>query len=311
MRLTPLENEYSLVTILDVTEEKKAEELLRQTTSELSAVIDAFPDLFLRLNADGTIIDYRMGRAAEAPYAPQHLLGRRIQDLLPGQIGPALLDAVQQVLRTETPVIREFTLQPGDGQRHYEIRIVPLYEKYLLAIMREITERVLTEQELQTYRDGLERLVRERTTELERANHQLRRLLYYVEMTERKAAKEWLTCSADPEKEGVYPADEGIVTTDAEGRIILANYAAEQYIGYDSSEMAGKPIWSFCSAGASGDYPLPGFFSDVLEAGRQNAVEDAVLFRKDGAQRPIRLLGEPIRDENDAVIGMICTFHLA
>ncbi|NLA38970.1 MAG: PAS domain S-box protein, partial [Methanomicrobiales archaeon] len=62
IRQTPIGEMYNLYVIRDVTEHVATEELLKQTTSELTAVIEAFPDQFLRLNIDGTIIESRTGR---------------------------------------------------------------------------------------------------------------------------------------------------------------------------------------------------------------------------------------------------------
>ena len=197
IRQTLVEGGCSLYVVRDVTEQVATEEHLRLATSELTAVIEAFPDLFLRLNADGTIIESRAGRLVEVPLVPRALLGRRVQDLLPADLGETVGNALQQAVRTGVPSAPlEFSHQVDGEVRHYEARIVPLYEMHVMAVIRDITERKRAEQELHRHREHLEDLVAGRTAELERANQQLQRLLYYIEMTERRAAEEWLDLSA-------------------------------------------------------------------------------------------------------------------
>ncbi len=216
LRRAPVAGGCILLTIRDITEQVLTEEHLRQATSELTAVIEAFPDLFIRLNADGTILDSRAGRLAEAPLVPRALLGRRVQDLLPAGIGEALGDALQQAVRTNAPVAPlEFSHTEAGETRHYEARVVPLYEMHLMVVIREITERKEAEQELHRHREHLEDLVAERTAELERANQQLERLLYSIEMTERRAAEEWLDSSIEHGTPGPGPGASGVLRLQA------------------------------------------------------------------------------------------------
>ncbi len=182
---------YNLYVIRDVTEHVATEELLKQATSELTAVIEAFPDLFLRLNVDGTIIESRTGRRGDGARASRMLLGRRVQEFLPADLSEEVENVLKGVVRTGEPATPlEFSHREGDEVRHYEARVVPLYELHAMVVVRDITARKQAEQELRRYREHLEELVAGRTAELERANQQLQRLLHYIEMTERRTTGE-------------------------------------------------------------------------------------------------------------------------
>lgn len=305
-RLTTLENGHSLLALRDVSEQMMVEELLRQATSELTAVIDAFPDVFLRLNADGTVIGCRVGSVTDPPFAPQEMLGRRIQDLLPAEMGGAISGALLRAFESGMSGLLEFSLEPRG--RHYEVRVVPLHERHLVAIIRDITKRREAEAELHCYREGLEALVRERTAELEQTNRQLQRLLYYVEMTERRAAGEWLGFSAERGTQAAYPDDGGMITTDESGRVVLVSTAAESLTGYTSRDMNGRPIWAIITLDGHAGAPPEQLFSIVLEQGKILESTGTVLVTGDaGSQRRICFRAEPIRDRADTVIGMICT----
>ncbi|MDD2472712.1 MAG: PAS domain S-box protein [Methanoculleus sp.] len=304
LRRVPVGGGCSLLTLRDVTEQVLVEERLRQTTSELTAVIEAFPDLFLRLNADGTILDSRAGRLAEVSLASRMLLGRRVQDQFPAGIGVALLDALRQAVRTDTPAAPlEFSHAEAGKVRHYEARVVPMYEMQAMTVVRDITERKEAEQELRRHREHLEDLVAERTADLEHSNQRLRRLLYYIEMTERQAAGEWLDSSIEQGTLNPAEPEEGRITVDASGTVLVVNRAAERLTGYAGEELTGKPLWPLLPGG-----DLRGVLSSVvLGQGRSaECVEGAVLVRDDGSKRLVRVCADPITDAAGAVIGMVC-----
>ncbi|WP_292516950.1 PAS domain S-box protein [Methanoculleus sp.] len=306
IRRSPLENCCSLLTVRDVTDQVLIEERLGQTTSELTAVIEAFPDLFLRLNADGTIIDSRAGRLAEVPVVPRTLLGRRIQDLFPAKTGDALLGAIQQTVRADAPAAPlEFSHTEQGEVRHYEARVVPLHETHVMAIVREITELKQAREELRRHREHLEDLVAERTAELEHANRQLEHLLYIIEKTERRAAEEWLDASIEQGTLEAAGDEVARITTDAAGAVVFANRAAGHLIGCTAEELVGRPIWPFLA----GDDTREVLSTEVLSQGRPGeCIEGAMLVRDDGLNQWARISADPIIDAAGAVIGMICTF---
>ena len=309
LRRAAIEGGHVLLAVRDVTEQALVEEDLRQATSELTAVIEAFPDLFVRLNADGTILDVRAGRLASSSSISRAHLGRRLQDLLPAGVGEALSGALQEVVRTNMPAAPlEFSRTKTGEVRHYEARVMPLRELHLMVIIREITERKMAEEELHRHREHLEELVAARTAELERANAQLEQLLYHIEMTERKAAENWLDSPVELDSPWLDEPGEARITTDAAGTIVIVDMAAERLTGYTGDELAGKPVWSLFFGG-----DLQGLLSrEVLEQGRSAECEMVVdLVRKDGSKEAVRVSGDPIADGSGTVLGMVCTFYRA
>ncbi len=308
-RRASVEGGCILLTLRDVTNQVLTEENLRQATSELTAVIEAFPDLFLRLNADGTILDSRAGRLAETVLVPRAVLGRRVQDLLPAPAGKALFDALQEAVRTKAPAAPlEFSHMEAGENRHYEARVVPLYETHLIAIIRDITERKEAEQELHRHREHLEELVAGRTAELERANRQLEQLLYFIETTERKAAEEWLDLSVEQGTLAVDEPEEARITVDAAGTIVIVDLAAERLTGYAGDELAGRPVWSLFA----GDGLREHLSREVLGRGRSAEYTEEVEFiRNDGSKQAVRVSGDPIVDAAGTVLGMVCTLRRA
>ncbi len=121
-------------------------ELRSQELMQLNAHMwDAIPDLFLRLDRSGTILDYKRGNKEET-YLPQtDLLGKPLQDFLPETISAQLNTAIDQLQPTR-PIARfEHSLTRSESERFYEARLLRLPEGKIIVIIRNITERKQTE----------------------------------------------------------------------------------------------------------------------------------------------------------------------
>ena len=127
--------------LVDVTERKVAAAALRQRTDELEAVFRALPDLYFRMDADGTIRDYRAGRQFGLYVPPEAFLGRRVQDVLPAPAGPRVADGLAEVAATRDAVHFEYTLPLGVEPHHYEARLLPLGDDQVVGVVRDVTER--------------------------------------------------------------------------------------------------------------------------------------------------------------------------
>ena len=169
--------------------ELSSQELL-QANVQLRALVSAFPDQILRLNATGTILDVK--GAAQADPTRQWVAGEHLMELIDAAARPPVIEALRQVIAGQTPLNLELelggeTLTP----HHYEARFVPMQDAEVLLILRDVTERHYAEHQLrasqvalhEAHRD-LERRVEERTAALGRVNDELRR-----EMADRHAAE--------------------------------------------------------------------------------------------------------------------------
>jgi PAS domain S-box-containing protein len=144
--LSPLFNSQSQVVRLvgssiNVTDLKRAQDELQQKNEELQAIFEALPDLFFRMAADGTILDYKASNLAELYVPPQHFLGKRIQALLPPPIAQKIDTAFEQSLQTQSLVCIEYALPMPDDNGYFEARIVPLQTQELVAVIRNISDR--------------------------------------------------------------------------------------------------------------------------------------------------------------------------
>jgi diguanylate cyclase (GGDEF)-like protein/PAS domain S-box-containing protein len=131
----------------DITERKQVEEKLRRTASELQTVFHALPDLYFRLSADGAFLDAQAGQACDLYIPKEALLGKRIQDAS-FKYDQLFQQAIDQVLKTRSLIIIEYTITIDGDKKFFEGRFLPLLEDQVVVVVRNITERKQTEQRL-------------------------------------------------------------------------------------------------------------------------------------------------------------------
>ena len=120
--------------------ELSSQELL-QANSELRAIFQALPDLFLRLDNEGTILDHKGGMANDIFFQVEKLLGKSIHEVPFEKVGDKFVKAIHQVRETNSMVSIEYSIRMQEQEYFYETRLLPLLEDQIIAIVRNITER--------------------------------------------------------------------------------------------------------------------------------------------------------------------------
>jgi PAS domain S-box-containing protein len=120
--------------------------------------------------------------------------------------------------------------------------VVPIFDHQgqmvaVIGVYHDISDRKQAEVELQQYRDHLEQLVEQRTSQLEKTNAKLQR-----EIEARAILAEELLAS-EARLAGILDnANDAIISVNEAQKIILFNKGAEKIFGYQAEEVLDKPL---------------------------------------------------------------------
>ena len=140
----------------DISAFKQAEEEIRESLAsarereaELEAVFQALPDLFFRLAADGTILDYRAQSSRDLYRSPAQFLGKRIYEVLPPAVATSLADHIAATSESGHMQVFDYDLPMADGTCRYEARLSRFGQRdELICVIRDITGQYQAQQAL-------------------------------------------------------------------------------------------------------------------------------------------------------------------
>jgi PAS domain S-box-containing protein len=120
------------------------------------ALVDALPDLILRLRADGTYLEIG-GDVSKLHNPPDRVVGSTVWELLPPEIAQQLMRCVGSSLESASLATVEYSLRTIDGtERDFEVRVAPAGPDEVVAVVRDVTDLRRAVREL---RDSRARIV--------------------------------------------------------------------------------------------------------------------------------------------------------
>ncbi|MBD2460693.1 PAS domain S-box protein [Oscillatoria sp. FACHB-1407] len=122
-----------------------------------AAILNAIPDLMVRLSQDGVYLDILESKAIKAFKPMPEILGKRLEDVLPTEIAQTAVQYIRQALTTQEVQVYEYRLDDTDRVQDFEARIVACGTKDVLAIIRDISDRKRSEAERQQTETALTR----------------------------------------------------------------------------------------------------------------------------------------------------------
>jgi len=141
---------------LDVTERKKSEDHAYETAAELRALFQAFPDLFLRLDRAGNVLDCKGGQSSDPFLTVEKFTDHNLKEILPAGMAELFGEAQDKVRKSGVLEVLEFSAEGRQGQQVYESRLLPLSWDHWIAVVRNITARKSGELKLTEYAQELE-----------------------------------------------------------------------------------------------------------------------------------------------------------
>lgn len=181
----------------DVTELEKSEKALRGSETRLRALVGSIDEVVMEFDRDGTYLNIWAADESLLVRPRAELIGKRVTEVLEGDLARTSMDAFRRVLETGRPEGIEYPLEVLGGRRWFLGRLSPVPDaegvyRTVRGLARDITARKNAEDEL-------------------RASEQRYRMLF-----ERNLA--------------------GVFRTTPEGKILDCNEAFARILGYASRE---------------------------------------------------------------------------
>ncbi len=141
--------------IRDITRRKLDEEALRRSEQRMRTILFALPDLMFRIGADGVFKDFHATRAEDLAARPDRFLGQPVEAVMPPTVASRTREAIAAALSRHTVEVFEYALDFGGQLRHFEARLAAAGTDEVLAVIREITDRVRAQEALAAEKERL------------------------------------------------------------------------------------------------------------------------------------------------------------
>ena len=137
-----------VINLFDVTEKRRTEEALARTEFANRALLEAIPDLIIRLRRDGTLLDLILPTSFELTVTQDQVENMSVYDipnLLKHHLSANVIDEgiakLKQAIYERKPQVFDFEALLDDMTRYFEARIVRSGENEVIVIVRDTTDR--------------------------------------------------------------------------------------------------------------------------------------------------------------------------
>lgn len=264
------------------------------TPEQFLDLTDLFPDTALLLTGRGTILAANPALADRFGLRPEVTQGRPLAEMVatPAEGVAAYLRACA---RSRHKVLGSLTMRRGDGE------LVACRAEGKLLRPATGTDEALLLLLLLPREAAASRfiLLNQRIDDLSREI--ARRQQVEQELREQR---EWLQVT-------LSSIGDGVIATDADGRVRFLNPVAETMTGWTYAVAVGQPIDAvFAILNEGSRAPVANPIATVLAEGTVVGLANhTVLVARDGSERAIDDSGAPIRDADGRVIGAVLVFH--
>ncbi len=140
----------------DITDRKQAEAALRDSEAQMRMVIEALPDLLLRVSTTGQCRTVACSNYASDQFFP---VANHLAEVLPEPLLQRQLASIQRAVAAGAVEIYEHQLERDGSIVHEEIRIGPISADEALVVVRNITDRKQAEAALKESETRYRRLM--------------------------------------------------------------------------------------------------------------------------------------------------------
>ena len=212
---------------------KKLEAELQDSKDYLNKIINSISDPIFVKDSEHRLVLVNDAECILAGRSREELIGKTDYDFFPKEQVDIFWQKDDEVLETGRENINEEEITDALGNKRVIVTKKTLYidkagNRFIVGILRDMTERKRSEQALQKDHNGLEIRIRERTSELEIMNEQLQ-----MKMIE---------CNrlTDAFRATFEQAAVGVAHVQPNGRYLLVNQKMCDILGYTREDLLGK-----------------------------------------------------------------------
>ena len=151
--LTELLAQQILETGLTTDSHRTLELAVSQSEQTTRAIVEAIPDLLIRMDQSGQYLDVLAGSGIQVKLPPSNSAPLTASTILPPDLADLRLTYAQRALASGSLQIYEQLFDIEGDLRHEEVRTVPMNDQEVLVMIRDITDRKLAEIQLNQYKD--------------------------------------------------------------------------------------------------------------------------------------------------------------
>ena len=157
--------DYLIGMIEDVTEKQRVRKALGESKALQQAILDVLPDIKIRINAEGVIVDYYPSINDSLGHftTEKELAGRQLSEIVSFPVALGIIKNVNNTLSNREVRYFEFAVPVNGAQQYYEARFSAINTEEAIMVLRNINERIKAQEVLQ-----------EKLRELDDKNRQLR-----------------------------------------------------------------------------------------------------------------------------------------
>ena len=141
----------------EVAHREKVEEDLHESENQKTAILKAIPDILFIFNQEGDFLDVYSESDLKPRINKEDTIGKNIRDLFPDDIVVKAMSAFKKSIDNKSVEKFSYFINIDGRLEFFEARIVPTTDNKLLAIVRDITELRVAEEELRKQTDELRR----------------------------------------------------------------------------------------------------------------------------------------------------------
>jgi PAS domain S-box-containing protein len=219
------------------TERRQGEESSREVRSFYEALVGEAGDAIIALSRDGKIISWNQGAERLFGWAAHEAIGLSWLEVQETKASEQIKETIEKVFAGETISSVDMRRYTKDGaQVDVLLTASPIRDATgevisALGIVKDVTERKRTEEELRKLKETLEKEVEIRTADLMAANDQLRSVII-----QRKRAEEALRESEELHRITLSHMSDAVFITDDSGAFVYVCPNVDVIFGYSCSE---------------------------------------------------------------------------